>query len=38
LLGIAGEERVACELLDFADVVVEKEMGEFVADVAVGAS
>ena len=30
LLGVAGEERVAGELLDFPDVVAEEEVGEFV--------
>ncbi len=38
LFGIAGDEGVAGELLDFPDVVVEQDVGEFVADVAVGAS
>jgi hypothetical protein len=30
--------KVACELLEFADVVIEQDVGEFVADVAVSAS
>ena len=38
LLGVAGDESVAGELLDFPDVVVEQDVGEFVGDVAVGAS
>jgi hypothetical protein len=38
LLGVAGDERVAFDLLDCPDVVVEQDVGKFVADVAVGAS
>ena len=38
LFGVAGDEGVAGDLLDFPDVVVKQDLGEFVADVAVGAS
>ena len=38
LFGVAGDEGVAGDLLDFPDVVVKQDVGEFVADVAVGAS
>jgi hypothetical protein len=36
LLRIAREEGLASDLLEFADVVAEEEVREFVADVAVG--
>jgi hypothetical protein len=35
--GVAGEECVAGDLLDVADLVIEQDVGEFVGDVAVGA-
>ena len=38
LFGVAGDEGVAGELVDFPDVMVEQDVGEFVAYVAVGAS
>lgn len=34
LFGVAGDERVAGELLDFPDIVIEQDVGEFVAYVA----
>jgi hypothetical protein len=37
LFGVAGDERVAGELLDFPDVMIEQDMGEFVAYIALGA-
>jgi hypothetical protein len=38
LLGVARDEGLARELLDFPDVVVEQDVSELVANVAVGAS
>lgn len=38
LLGVAGKEGVAGELLDLADVVIEEDVGKLVGDVAVGAA
>jgi len=36
LLGVAGDEGVARDLLDFPDIVVEQDVGNFVSYVTVG--